>query len=45
MNSLEANIRDNKPKGELNAIRKSGEVKLPEIIARLTRITGNKLIT
>ena len=26
MNSLEANIRDNKTKGELNAIRKSGEV-------------------
>ena len=26
MNSLEANIRDNKTKGELNAIRKNGEV-------------------
>ena len=26
MNSLEANIRDNKTKGELNAIRNSGEV-------------------
>ena len=26
MNSLEANIRENKTKGELNAIRKSGEV-------------------
>ena len=30
MNSLEANIRDNKTKGELNAIRKSGSV--PAII-------------
>ena len=26
MNSLEANIRDNKTKGELNAIRNNGEV-------------------
>ena len=26
MNSLEANIRNNKTKGELNAIRKNGEV-------------------